>query len=254
MPSASVIENEGAMMESGKGLSSAAVLLTLVCFFLPWITVSCNGSPMITVTGYDMAAGVDLGELGGRTDSDPLLFVIPAVALIAGWFLLANGSPRGRGTIQFLGGVAGLVILGLKWFALQDNESSVDPELVRVDIEYGAWGTIIGLALLILTGLSVSGGRSSLRESPWARASPYPKRASRAKPRPTAARAPPVAESPAETSRAKVAVSSPVAPAQPRVVPEAGTEPPAKETRSCPGCGKSLDAKYAFCIFCGQKL
>lgn len=44
----------------GNGLfniARGAKLLALLCFFLPWVTVSCAGQPLITMSGYQLATG-----------------------------------------------------------------------------------------------------------------------------------------------------------------------------------------------------
>ena len=55
-------------MDSRRGTITAA-LIVLVCFFLPWIQVSCGGT-------RDTASGVDLAR-----DSDHLLWLIPLLML-----------------------------------------------------------------------------------------------------------------------------------------------------------------------------
>jgi hypothetical protein len=41
----------------GRFISGPAALFILLFFFLPWIIVSCNGTPIGELSGYDLARG-----------------------------------------------------------------------------------------------------------------------------------------------------------------------------------------------------
>ena len=51
-------------MRSGvpNGVVRLAALAVIVCFFLPWGTVSCGGQEIGTFDGWDLATGVDNSE------------------------------------------------------------------------------------------------------------------------------------------------------------------------------------------------
>lgn len=69
-------------MSLGKKVSGSAALLALVCFFLPWVTVSCGAS--WSLTGYDLAT-FSTSSYYGTSDVPGarfLLLAIPAAALL----------------------------------------------------------------------------------------------------------------------------------------------------------------------------
>jgi hypothetical protein len=53
----------------GRKLTISAALIVLICFFLPWVQLSCGGS-------HDTSTGIDLAREGERT-----LWLIPALML-----------------------------------------------------------------------------------------------------------------------------------------------------------------------------
>jgi hypothetical protein len=67
----------------GKILSTSAALIVLICFFLPWVTVSCSEQEVATLSGYDLSVGtdIDLGVGTEEVDPDPIIFVVPLAAV-----------------------------------------------------------------------------------------------------------------------------------------------------------------------------
>lgn len=165
------------MLSKGSKLMSPAAVLILLCFFLPWITVSCAGQPVQSVTGWQLASD-------GRS---PELFLVPLAALtvLGIVFLLYQQRIKLRtGAFAAMGASAvGLLILLVKFLSsrsqlgnltdLSSLGSLVDPSMlgdisglagdaIKLSPQIGLWGVILAfLAVIIGAVLDVMDRESS---------------------------------------------------------------------------------------------
>jgi len=143
---------------SGKWISGPAAFLILVLFFLPWVTVSCNGQPIGELTGYELASGGN-SDVAVNTDfqllpsggQDLALYFFPLAGLLT-FGLLALGwiRPKLTGVVgwgQAVLGIVGLLILLLEWLQLSGSSDGA----FEINVMPALWGTAVAL-LLILTG------------------------------------------------------------------------------------------------------
>lgn len=136
----------------GRFLSGPAALVVLLCFFLPWITVSCAGEQLAQFTGYDLALGTMIGL--EQIEGDPLFLLVPLAALIALGLIIAgiklDVSSRIENGGQIAAGLVALAALGYKWFEF-GGEADQDLLMgaISIDGAYGLWGTAIGLLAII---------------------------------------------------------------------------------------------------------
>lgn len=144
----------------GNYISGPAAVLVLLFFFLPWVTVSCNGQPLGQFSGYDLAAGVPVSTLVGSEalsplgglPGDPALFLVPLVALITLlWVILAFVKREwevytGAGTVA--AAVLGVLVLVWRWLVIPAQPI----ELVAISYEPAMWLTLVGLVGIILGG------------------------------------------------------------------------------------------------------
>ena len=221
----------------GKPISGSAIVLVLICFFLPWVTVSCDGSDVVTLSGYELSVGKVYTNYGEKTEADPLVFVVPAAVLLAvGALFIANAKVSGAG--QLVCAAAGLGIMGLKWQTMLDGQTAS----VKIATEYGAWGTLAGLLLLLLGGVLTL----AIKESPPLSHGPPPRVAASRPPPP-----PPTVVSP--PSPQPTVVPSPLP--QPTVVSPPLPQPQtAVNPSQCPQCQTSLRPGARFCQICGHKM
>lgn len=138
-------------METSKYFSGSGIFLVLICFFLPWITVSCGSNQVVTLSGYDLAAGKEL-MFGERLEADIVMFMVPFAAMVAAYYVFGSGSPKQRGRSQIVSGIAGIGVLGLKWILMESNQAELGTELITVSYEAGLWGTASGLILILIAG------------------------------------------------------------------------------------------------------
>ena len=153
---------------------AAGSALALICFFFPWVVVSCNvslgTSTSVSATGYEIATGnysalrgfTDAYSLLGgaasqlpQTQSFPLLWAIPLLAL-AGLFCL-NGRSSGT-TVAIVAGILGIV--GLITFSIKASEIDRQLQLAAFSLRYreAYWGTWLGF--LWQTGMAMFAVRS----------------------------------------------------------------------------------------------
>ena len=143
-------------MQVSKWISGSGVLVVLVFFFLPWVTVSCGNQNFVTVSGYELVVGAEIstGFTVEKTEGDAAVFIIPAAALVAGSLLALalSGTLPTRGTAagQILAAAAGLLIIWLKWSQMSQDVRAQGGD---VSTEAGFWFTIVGLGLIILGGV-----------------------------------------------------------------------------------------------------
>lgn len=154
-------------------LPSLGGLTVLVCFFLPWITVSCsvnlgaNKNFGYGISGFEIASGsypileipkefksslFYMGSEQGYSDIEPypLLALIPVMGLI-GLFSL-NGRLSGT-ILAIISGIFG--ILGILAFTLMIvyTNSKISVVGFRMEFQSGVWGTWIGFAWQTLCGI-----------------------------------------------------------------------------------------------------
>lgn len=148
------------MFQKGYKFSVSGALLIILCFFLPNVLVSCGSVRIAEISGWQLAAGTDIGSGNSaqHLDGETLLFLIPVGAiLILGLAYLASK----RGAIsKGLDGI-GVIIFSvipvfIAWIKLNDMHQqtmSQGLQVVQVDPQYGFWGIVIGFALAIIGGV-----------------------------------------------------------------------------------------------------
>ncbi len=137
----------------GAKASSLSALVIVVAFFLPWVSIFCNGSLLITLKGAEIASGVEprLFLPSQIAQGRPVLYLLP---LAAGVGLLAAISAflRGRFDVshamtQVVMSLIGLLVVGLifaqMYHDLHRREGGWFEYQVRM--HPGLWMTLVGL-------------------------------------------------------------------------------------------------------------
>ena len=162
-----LIESSG---QSGKrlpmvrGLSSSAVfLLVLLFFFLPWMSVSCFGEELVTVSGTDIMGITKVDDIPSEIADDDYgigdaLGSEAALLYVAALLVIVGGSvfflPEGRGSYirAGLAGVGLLCLLAYVFLTLSSAASELGVgigELEEAGLEIG-WKIGFWLSLLAL--------------------------------------------------------------------------------------------------------
>lgn len=141
---------------NGKVLSGPAAVLIIVLFFLPWVTVSCDGMPIGEFSGYHLASGTvpdgsDDVFSAGQIDGDPILFAIPLIGLVTlgllGVTIWKSSFEANASWGQIIAAFIGLLILVLEWVQLRGQSDGV----FEIVFQPALWGTAVTL-------LAIGGG------------------------------------------------------------------------------------------------
>jgi len=142
-------------MPAGKSVASILIFVgSLLCFFLPFATVSCSGEKLITLTGQQMATGttIEAPSLAGESDkrkTDPNPFAaVGMLCAVAGIGLSLLG--RRLAAVPAAAGAAGAVSLFLMR-ATMDSEIQRQSVGMVISVSY-EYGFAVAL-LLLLAGM-----------------------------------------------------------------------------------------------------
>lgn len=176
-------------------LGRVAKLAALLGFVLPWVTVSCSGTEILTATGIQLMtgdpqpAGPLEGQQANTEDAEPAVAVILACVVIA-LGLAASFLPKARmaAAALLIGGLGGA---GAAYYSVQNMQSEMTREIneaqseaasdsgglidaagmsqavagaIRVEEEEGYWLTLGGALIGALFGLLVLAGAAPVRK------------------------------------------------------------------------------------------
>lgn len=131
-------------LTTGRKISGSGALLALLCFFLPWVRMSCGVE--IRASGLDLAAN--------SLDPDApswLLFLVPIMAIAVLWTIytiLDKGSVKDRAvaTRKLIFGAVGFLPTISVYISFQNARN--DPANMGLgylfELMYGYWGTVLG--------------------------------------------------------------------------------------------------------------
>ena len=131
-------------LTTGRKISGSGALLVLLCFFLPWVRMSCGVE--ITASGLDLAAN--------SPDPDApswLLFLVPIMAIAVLWTIytvLDKGSVKDRAVAirELIFGAVGFLPTISVYISLQNARN--DPANLGLgylfELMYDYWGTVLG--------------------------------------------------------------------------------------------------------------
>jgi hypothetical protein len=144
-------------------LSITSALAALICFFLPWLQVSCGGERAFTVSGWQLASGAEV--MGERQGGHAYIFIVPLllVALLVLLIVIAwQGRPRATAAVpEFVVGLLCIAIPIIEYLRLRSQAHSEGGEAVLgVTIRYGFWGMMVCGLLLAVGGFRSWAGRS----------------------------------------------------------------------------------------------
>jgi hypothetical protein len=147
------------MFFKGYKIASPGAIVVLVCFFLPWVFVSCYGQPIAQFSGYELASGPMIqGPFGGAERADPTLslFGVPIVGAIVLTLAYMATKRQHMQLLDKLGVVAlGLLTLVAVVFSFLSNAEEVQQlanEGILIDFRIGFWGTLLGLVAVTVGG------------------------------------------------------------------------------------------------------
>jgi hypothetical protein len=134
---------------TGRKIASSGAALALICFFLPWMAFSCSKEPIVSLSGWELAAGTPKNIPGTHS-----LFLVLFAAI--GIFILFFYAKKKVDLAKIEG--FGLVVLGaLPLLVIFTKIAEMQSELVKfsisVNYQLGFWGVIIGNIAVIVGGV-----------------------------------------------------------------------------------------------------
>lgn len=127
-------------------LSPAGAVIILVCFFLPWLEVSCNGKKIIGSGLYFAQKAAPLWLIPAFAVLVLLLFIWYWKGLSLNWFKI----------LLMTLAALGILMLVFTYIAIEQKLSGfVVRKITSHEIKSGLIGTGIGFVLIILSALGV---------------------------------------------------------------------------------------------------
>ncbi len=136
----------------GYRIAAPGAILALICFFLPWVLVSCGNQPPQSFTGWQLMTRTTVDSTTGAEKFAGNLFVgllfLAALAVLALAFLAWR-----RGHLNRLDsyGVLGLSALSLLYLFLQFGGKPAEGS--TKEILYGLWGVVLGYIAILAGGI-----------------------------------------------------------------------------------------------------
>jgi len=127
--------------ETLRRINLSAALIVLVCFFLPWVQVSCPGA-MDTLAGLDLA----------RNDH-ALLWLIPLLMLaVIGLGLLRTQreKPKGFAIVSVLSGAVTVYLMNRERQRIHDESNLISAQLTG-----WFWLGFIAAVLIVITAAAI---------------------------------------------------------------------------------------------------
>jgi hypothetical protein len=153
----------GTLTRTSKGykVASPGAVVVILCFFLPWMFVSCAGSMGSSFTGMELAFGKQTEVMAGmvqRIPGEPLILLALLAAIAV---LMLAGLSIGRGKLTKLDGIGiiglgsgALALLVIQGFIYSDQlQRSGGAQFVQLSPEIGLVGVLIGYLAVIFGGI-----------------------------------------------------------------------------------------------------
>jgi len=205
------------MLSKGNKIIAPAAGIALLCFFLPWVTVSCAGQPIRSINGPQLANYGEAPEL--------YLVLLAAIGCLVVALLASQGMITIRtGAYTAIGlAAASLILILAKLLDFQSQLRNISdlanlpaawadlpigdltgmtPDVINVKLQYGLWGVILAnVAIIVGAALDLLEASPQppplptpvpTKESPPSRTVPPPRPAPRVGPTRPLREAPPV--------------------------------------------------------------
>lgn len=139
---------------TGKRLISPALFaLILICFSLPFFTISCSGQELATITGFQLVTGTEVE--GERIPPNPLAII--AFVAGAGGLIIGFLSSRKANIVSAVMGAIGFICILLLRLLITQKVSSEGEGLLSA--EYGAGFYLPLILFLAAAGYNAIGAR-----------------------------------------------------------------------------------------------
>jgi hypothetical protein len=156
------------MDTTGKKVGGIGGLGMVVCFFLPWVLVSCGGQSIATLSGWDLAAGKEFGFNRAPMEGDAIFFLVllcGIAAVTVSWFKGLNLQNSQTGYALMGAGALALLVFIIKLTTMRNEYAQYN---VDVEYQFGFFGVILSSLAVIYGGWTTKNERENI-----AGATPY---------------------------------------------------------------------------------
>lgn len=149
------------MLPTGNKIIGSASVVVIICFFLPWVLVSCEGQAVASFSGWQLAAGGNIPTaLGSQPmEGSPVLFLIllAAIGCLAIIYLIYRRQLALQiGSFAAIGlAVLSLLIMLFKMISFQSDGNETNFMNIEVRYQFGLFGTVLGY-LGIIAGAALT--------------------------------------------------------------------------------------------------
>jgi hypothetical protein len=150
-------------MSKGSFITGPAAVLAFVAFFLPWVTSSCRGQEVATLSGYELATGTTVQvrpvplapfEQTREIPGQRRLFAIPFAAIVClalvTLVVLRWLRPAPAGAVIVVLAVGCLLIMVNR---ILEMRSQADQNGFDVRTRYGAAAVIVAFGVVLVGGV-----------------------------------------------------------------------------------------------------
>lgn len=126
-----------------KRFAKIVLLLSMVCFVFPFLTVSCQGNEVQTMTGVELMSGFDFGT--EHVEGNELIICAFAFAFLG----IVHAFLRKTHTLTAICGLISSMLLVLYRYTLTRNilEQGYDPSTIKIKYHF-AWYAAVALGIL----------------------------------------------------------------------------------------------------------
>src|SRR5438552_6369775 len=122
-------------------INLSAAIIVLVCFFLPWVQMSCAGAKA-------QSSGLNLAR-----HDDALLWLIPLsmfAVLVFGLIRVRRAGPQKFGFLSAVSGIAVVLLMNR-----ERSQVQVDPGLISVQLTGWFWLAFIAAIVMVVTAVGL---------------------------------------------------------------------------------------------------
>lgn len=135
-------------------LTPAGAMIALICFFLPWVKISCGR----TTKSF---SGPDIGGIFW-------LVLIAALVMVAAFFYFRiKNQPEKSKYVAILGSIMALLSILIKYVCVAYGQNNLwvqaGTKAVRFKVQIGAIGTLFGL-VLVMVGVALTKTRNKPKQ------------------------------------------------------------------------------------------
>lgn len=147
------------MLSKGSKITGSGAAVAFICFFLPWVLVSCEDQSVMMLSGWDAATGGNVQTTFGPQliDGSPILFIVllAAAGCLALVYFVYRRQIAIRSSAYAALGLAGISLLILIVKALTPQTAIPQNDMVnmnfdiKLNFQYGFWGTVLAFLAII---------------------------------------------------------------------------------------------------------